>query len=133
MMKICIPTRSDKGNEALISAHFGSAPFFTIYDTDSASLDVIKNQNEHHEHGQCHSLRAVAGLDVEVVIAAGLGHRALEGLNSAGIRVYKTAAKTVSEVLGHLDDHLREPMTGECACGHGHSHDADRHEHEYEG
>lgn len=131
-MKICIPSKSAEGISARVSAHFGSAPFFTLYDTDTREIQVVKNQNQHHEHGQCRPRQAVIGLGVEAVIAAGLGQRALLGLNESGIRVYKTEAKTVGEILDHLEDHLREPMTLESACVHGHSHNGESHDHHHE-
>ena len=45
-MRICIPTETDDGNDAQVNAHFGSAPVFTIYDTDSRKLHSVKN-SEH--------------------------------------------------------------------------------------
>ena len=36
-MKICIPTETNSGKEAMVYGHFGSAPFFTIFDTANKS------------------------------------------------------------------------------------------------
>jgi predicted Fe-Mo cluster-binding NifX family protein len=33
-MKICIPTENKEGLSAKVHGHFGSAQYFTIYDTD---------------------------------------------------------------------------------------------------
>ena len=33
-MKICIPTADNNGMDAKASAHFGSAPYYTVVDTD---------------------------------------------------------------------------------------------------
>ena len=47
-MRICIPTETDMGQEAKVYGHFGSAPYFTIYDTEEMTLE-----NACHQHG-CH-------------------------------------------------------------------------------
>lgn len=127
-MKICIPTKTDSGHDAALSAHFGSAPFFTIYDTESKALESVKNQNQHHEHGRCSPRRAVANMGADAVVAAGLGQRALVGLNESGIKVYKTKAKLVSDITNQVDGHLKDEMTLDSACVHGHS-DGKHHHH----
>ncbi len=52
-MKICIPTETGEGKNAQVYGHFGSAPYFTIYDTDAQSIEIVDNANSHHEHGTC--------------------------------------------------------------------------------
>lgn len=49
-MKIYIPTETNEGKSAVVYGHFGSAPFFTIYDTTNASVEIIVNANKHHAH-----------------------------------------------------------------------------------
>jgi len=36
-MKICMPVSEAKGMDSVIYGHFGSAPFFAVYDTDKNS------------------------------------------------------------------------------------------------
>ena len=52
-MKICIPTQTNDGKTVEVYAHFGSAPFFTIYDIENGVVEVIDNSNQHHAHGMC--------------------------------------------------------------------------------
>lgn len=127
-MKICIPAQTNDGAQAEICGHFGSAPFFAIFDSDSGDMKMVENQNQHHEHGQCRPRKAVEGLGVEAVIAAGLGQKALTGLNEAGIRVYQTEAVSIAEIIEDVNRHLQNEMTPASACQHGHSHD-DGHTH----
>ena len=47
--------------KAQVYGHFGSAPYFTIYDTDSKALEVVNNANSHHEHGTCNPMAALQG------------------------------------------------------------------------
>ena len=42
-MKLCIPTRTDEGLEATSTGHFGSAPYFTLVDTESEELTTLAN------------------------------------------------------------------------------------------
>ncbi len=127
-MKICIPTKNNDGLNAKLSVHFGSAPYFTIYDTESQDLNAVKNENQHHEHGSCSPRKVVMGLGVQAVIAAGLGRRALLSLNESGIKVYKTEAKVVSEITNKLEEAFKEEMTFDSACVHGHSQEGSHHQ-----
>ena len=42
-MRICIPTETKDGKTAKVYGHFGSAPYFTVYDTDKDTVEVIDN------------------------------------------------------------------------------------------
>ena len=58
-MKICIPIVENKGLEAKVNAHFGSAPYFLIYDNEKGAFEVISNSDSQHMHGMCHPLKAL--------------------------------------------------------------------------
>ena len=44
-MKICFPVESDKGLDSEVFGHFGSAPIFVVFDTETKSTDTINNQD----------------------------------------------------------------------------------------
>ena len=44
-MKLCIPTETNEGKNAKVYGHFGSAPYFTIVDTEKDTVEVIDNAN----------------------------------------------------------------------------------------
>jgi predicted Fe-Mo cluster-binding NifX family protein len=115
-MRICIPTLDGEGRSAKVSGHFGSAPYFTIYDTDTDSFEVLNNQNEHHQHGMCHPLASLAGKNLNAVACGGMGARALEGLNAGGIRAFRVSAGTVDEVITRYRRGELEEMTLENSC-----------------
>ena len=46
IMKICVPCYSG-GLDDFICEHFGRALAFTIYDTDTGEITVVKNTSEH--------------------------------------------------------------------------------------
>ncbi|MCM8783155.1 MAG: hypothetical protein NC818_00015 [Candidatus Omnitrophica bacterium] len=56
-MRICIPTETDKGLKAQVYSHFGSAPYFTIYDTEKETIETVTNTNTDHLHGNCQPMK----------------------------------------------------------------------------
>jgi predicted Fe-Mo cluster-binding NifX family protein len=56
------------------------------------------------------------------VVCAGIGARALQRLNEGGIRVFRTIAGTVEEVVAKLGKGELEEMALENACGQHRCH-----------
>lgn len=121
-MRICIPTLTDGGLSAQVSGHFGSAPYFTIYDSESEAVEVIDNANQHHQHGMCHPLASLAGKKLDAVVCGGMGARALENLAAGGIKAFRVSAGTVGDVVGRYREGKLEEMSLENACGHHGQH-----------
>jgi predicted Fe-Mo cluster-binding NifX family protein len=123
-MKICIPSEQNLGLESPTYSHFGSAPYFIIYDTETRALKTLENADEHHAHSACHPLKALAGETVDAVIVGGIGGRAIAGLNGAGIRVFRSIPGTVRENLDRLENGRLSELTPDQACAH-HRHGCD--------
>lgn len=119
-MKICLPTSGNKGLKEMVFNHFGSAKFFTIYDTEKQTLEVIENANEHHDHGTCHPLGAIEGHNVDAILSGGMGRRAVQMLNEGGIKVYLMEGNTVSEAIKNFEENKLTELTFDNACS-GHS------------
>ena len=60
-MQICFPVEIDKGLDSDVFGHFGSAPFFVVFDTENKSIHTINNQDLGHVHGMCNPLKALNG------------------------------------------------------------------------
>ncbi|MBF0105696.1 MAG: NifB/NifX family molybdenum-iron cluster-binding protein [Deltaproteobacteria bacterium] len=122
-MKIVVPTNTNQGKEAPLCDHFGSASFFTVYDTDKDVFEVIANGDEQHEHGQCQPLSAIANRGINVILCRGMGVRALQKLGQAGIRAFVTHAE---DVEGALNDFKNKKVTemniSDCCTGHSECH-----------
>ena len=119
-MKICIPTETDAGKSAEVYGHFGSAPYFTIVDTEKDSVEIINNTNQHHAHGMCQPMNALMGKNINAVVTAGIGARAVQGLNQCGIKAYRAIPGTVADIVGQFVKGGLEEMTVDNACGqHG--------------
>ena len=115
-MKICIPTETSDGQNAKVYGHFGSAPYFTIYDTEKDTCEIIDNSNQHHAHETCHPMGVLDGKDIEAVVCGGMGARAIQKLNEAGIRAYMAEPGTVQDMTNkYLKKSLKE-ITPENAC-----------------
>ncbi len=121
-MRICVPTTTREGVKAEACEHFGSAPFFTICDTDAGSYEIIENASQHHAHGACHPMEMLEGRKIDVVICAGMGARALQRLNEGGMRIYRTTPGRVEEIVQKFGASQLEEMTYENACGRHQCH-----------
>lgn len=117
-MRICIPTETDDGLRAKINAHFGSAPYFTIYDTNKEVFEVINNSNQHHMHGMCQPMSALDKKKIDVVVCGGMGLRAVTKLNDSGIKAYKAIDGTTADVIRRYKEGSLEEITPDIACDH---------------
>ena len=122
-MNICIPVSEDSGTASPVSAHFGSAPFFMIVDTDSGACRAVSNRNAHHTHGACMPLAALAGESIEGMVVGGIGAGALARLGAAGVRVFRSEHATVGETVAAFRAGSLETMSPEMACAR-HRHGA---------
>lgn len=119
-MKLCMPTQGDKGLDERVLEHFGSAAFFTLYDTETGAVRAVANRQIHHAHGACRPLAAISGLGVDAVLTSGMGRRAVQRLNEGGIKVFRLAGETVREAAARFAAGGLAELTPADACGgHG--------------
>lgn len=122
-MKICIPTLGEKGLNEQVSEHFGSAPYFTIVDLESNGVEIINNQNQHHNHGECQPMGALTGKGIDSVVCGGMGRGAVERLNAGGIKVYLGNGDIVKNIVEEYKQGNLKELSAEGACaGHDHGH-----------
>jgi predicted Fe-Mo cluster-binding NifX family protein len=119
-MRICIPTETKEGLSAKVFGHFGSAPYFTVYDTEREQVETIDNTNADHEHGMCHPLAVIGPAAINVVICIGMGRRVVEKLNESGIKAFRQDGGTVAEVIKKYKANELEELTVENACSQHH-------------
>jgi predicted Fe-Mo cluster-binding NifX family protein len=129
-VKIAIPVEDARGLESQVYGHFGSAPCFLVYDSDSGAASLIDNAQLVHEHGHCNPIAALAGHRVDALVTGGIGGRALELLRTAGIRVYQAAhAGTAAQSLKSFQENGLQEITSSACCSHGHGHGEGGHGH----
>ena len=98
-MKIAIST---EGNS--VSIHFGRCPTFTILEIDGNKL-VKKESIDNPGHQPGFLPQFLKEIGVECIIAGGMGMRAKELFDSAGI-------KTIMGITGDIDDVINQILKG---------------------
>jgi predicted Fe-Mo cluster-binding NifX family protein len=97
-MKLCIPTMDSGGLDDLVCDHFGRAPTFTVVDTETNEVQVVKNRSE-HMGGLGKPPEHIAKTGAKILICSGLGPRAIDMLVGFGVEVYVGAAGTAKEAI----------------------------------
>jgi predicted Fe-Mo cluster-binding NifX family protein len=119
-MRVCFPVASDQGIDSIVFNHFGSAPTFIIVDTDSDTILSVNNRDQHHSHGACNPLAALAGNTIDAIVVGGIGAGAIAMLNRAQVKVFQSQAETIREnVTLFKNGNFRELVAQTCG-GHGH-------------
>jgi predicted Fe-Mo cluster-binding NifX family protein len=117
-MKICMPVANANGMESEVFGHFGSAPFFALYDTESQRLEFVDNGLGEHEHGACMPVAALRQTGAQAVICKGMGMRAASLLLQAGITPYLVASKTVGQAVADYRSGNVRQLDASTACQH---------------
>jgi len=119
-MLVCIPTGGSAGLADVVFDHFGSAPYFTLFDSETGEVTVVANRNAHHSHGTCHPMNQLARYRIGCVVCSGMGRRAIEALNSEGVKVYQSESNKVAEVVEKIKTgDLTEIDPAKACRGHG--------------
>jgi len=126
-MKVCIPVAEYCGLESPVYGHFGSAPGFVLVDSETMSIERSGNQDQTHVHGQCHPMKAIAGMSPDAVVVGGIGAGALRGLLATGIKVYRCDGGTVADAMRLLGNgELSEIAEDDACAGHSEDHSCHR-------
>ncbi len=115
-MKVCIPVSENNGLDSAVSQHFGSAPYFIIYDTERGRFETVENVCSQHAKGQCRPTAALTSLDVSAVACRGMGARAIRQLASEGIKALKSEAGSAAGVIEGLRRGTLPEMNALSAC-----------------
>ena len=129
-MLIAFPiTLRDPLEESLVTAHFGKAQHYALYDTEKNELRVIPNESSHFG-GTLSPPHFLHSKGVNVVVTKRLGGPAYEKLKAAGIEV-KTPPEHVrrlKEALETKDQWINVTESSPVMDHHDHHHD---HHHEH--
>ena len=116
---IVVATEDAWGFDGQVSGHFGRCPFFLLANangyTATISRVVPNPYFEAHEPGAVP--RFIHELGADVIIAGGMGPRAIAVFQGLGIDVATGATGTVSAVLGA---YMRGEHRGVVPCAHDH-------------
>jgi predicted Fe-Mo cluster-binding NifX family protein len=119
-VKICMPVLDENGLNSVVYGHFGSAPFFAVYDTDTKNVVFANNNESGHEHGKCMPVDAIRALNAEAVLCKGMGMRAANLLIAAGIKPFLVDAGTIADAIGKYDAREVRALDESTSCqAHG--------------
>ncbi|MFZ5807487.1 MAG: NifB/NifX family molybdenum-iron cluster-binding protein [Verrucomicrobiota bacterium] len=99
-MKIIFTTSGDDLN-APLDARFGRAQKFLVYDLENETFEIVDNhQNLSAAQGAgIQSAETVVRLKASALVTGHCGPKAFRVLSAAGVKIFTTEAKTVSEAL----------------------------------
>jgi len=123
MKKIALAANDMLGLEGEMSMHFGRCPSYLVAqvadDNTISATEVVENPyfNE-HKPGQVP--RFINSLEVDVIIAGGMGPKAIDMFAGFGIEVVTGVGGNVGNVL---KAYLNGEISGASGCSHDHDHD----------
>ncbi len=124
MTKIAIAVLDANGLDAQISPHFGRCPYFALVEVDGQEVRAVETITNpyypSHEPGQVPGF--IHSLGAQVMLAGGMGGRALGFFQQYGIEPATGAAGTVRAALSrYLGGDLQSaaPCTESVKHGHG--------------
>jgi predicted Fe-Mo cluster-binding NifX family protein len=119
MRKIAIACEDNRGMDGEVSAHFGRCPFFLLVDVEDNV--IIKSEPIANPHFSNHVPGAVPSfikeISADVILAGGMGPKAITMFENFGIEVATGAIGNVGNVLAaYLDGKVK----GTVPCEHDH-------------
>lgn len=130
-MRIAISADTNNGIDSVVGAHFGRCPYFALVDVDGTEIiEVTLVDNpfyQNHQPGQVPGFINTQGANV--MLAGGMGRRAVMFFEQLGIEAATGAAGTVRQALeGYLGGELK----GVKPCAESEAHHASGHHHHHD-
>ena len=122
-MKIAVTAENNIGLESMVAQHFGHAPYFMLVDVENdevTSTQGIANPfAESHQPGQIPGF--IKGQNADVMLSGGMGGRAIQFFEQAGIKAATGATGTVRQALeNYFGGKLTEAAPCDESVAHGH-------------
>ena len=123
---IVIAAEDARGFEGQVSAHFGRCPYYVLAEVDGtmATISRIVPNPYTGLHQPGVMPKFIHDLGADVIIAGGMGPKAIDMFHGFDIAVATGAIGTVEEVLGA---YLRGEHRGEAPCSGPHQHGCGEH------
>ncbi len=97
-MKIAVPSSDDSGLDSTVFLHFGRCPFYTLVDTESGDVEILRNDSTHFG-GSKSPPGLLIDNGVSVLVCGDLGRKAIALFEDAGIDICIGAKGTVREAV----------------------------------
>ncbi|HDS16320.1 MAG TPA: dinitrogenase iron-molybdenum cofactor biosynthesis protein [Proteobacteria bacterium] len=123
MKKIALAADDMLGLDGEMSMHFGRCPAYVLAQVDEngeiKASEIVENPYfKQHTPGQVP--RFINSLEVNTIIAGGMGPKAIEMFNAFGIEVVTGVGGRVGNVL---KAYLAGEISGAAGCSHDHDHE----------
>jgi len=119
MKRIAFSCEDKNGLNSEMSMHFGRCPFFTLIDVEEGKMtnaQVVANPAfENHVPGAVPEF--IRGQKVNVMIAGGMGPKAVNMFNGFGLEVATGVGGKIEKVL---EAYLEGKVQGTVPCKHDH-------------
>ena len=119
MKRIALACEDNQGLDGQISQHFGRCPYYLLVDVegDEVKNTEVVNNPYYHNHVPGKVPQFISEQAVNVMIAGGMGPRAIDMFTNFGIEVATGAIGNVGNVL---QAYLRGEISGVEPCRHDH-------------
>ena len=115
--RIVVPVLDESGLNAMLSEHFGRAPYFAVIDLDEngsvSSQKTVPNISEHFG-GTGLPPNRILQLQPNALITYGMGPRALDIFQNARVAVLRANTNTVKGVIKAYNNNELEELTEGC-------------------
>lgn len=115
-MKIAIASEENKDLKSRAAHHFGRCPFY-VFITVSDNNNVMKTESVENPFYNGHEPgivpQFIADNKADVIIAGGMGPRAIEWFNRLGVKAVTSTAPTVGDLL---NNYLSGTITSAESC-----------------
>ncbi|NMC68909.1 MAG: P-loop NTPase [Myxococcales bacterium] len=117
--RIAVACEDDRGLDGQVSGHFGRCPAYTVVEVQDGRIKGARVEANPHFHNHQPGAMPVfvRGLGADVVIAGGMGPRAIDMFGEYGIEVVTGAVGNVRRVV---EAYLRGEQKGIVPCAHDH-------------
>ncbi|MFC2063478.1 NifB/NifX family molybdenum-iron cluster-binding protein [Chloroflexota bacterium] len=122
-MKIAITAETNEGLDSIVAQHFGHAPFFIMVDVEN---DEVQNtQGVANPFIAGHAPGEVPGFikeqKADIMLSGGMGGRAIQFFEEAGIKAATGASGTVRQSLdNYFGGKLKDAAPCDESVEHGH-------------
>jgi predicted Fe-Mo cluster-binding NifX family protein len=119
MKRIAFSCENDQGLQSEMSMHFGRCPHFTLVDVEGKEVKEIKvvANPAFSNHVPGVVPKFISEQNVNVMVAGGMGPKAIDMFNGFGIEVATGVGGLVENVL---NAYLEGKVKGTEACKHDH-------------
>jgi predicted Fe-Mo cluster-binding NifX family protein len=122
MVKIVIPVADEKG--ALVSAHFGRAPYFAWFEVKSGNIvdrGVSPNDSSHFG-GQGLPPERMMALGADIVISSGMGMKAIQMFQNSTVAVLQAENESTEQSIQDYVEGKLQELTEGCLHAENHEH-----------